>query len=288
MFLIRLFTLVVLSTAIFSCKKKVPEKVDPVYTNSQSYQLENISYGDNPYQKMDVYLPANRTEDTKVFVMVHGGGWNAGDKADFKASYDWLYQVFPNAAIININYRLGTLGEPGYDMQIDDIKKAITEIRKPYYNVGKDLFMVGSSAGGHLAMMYAYRHDTELKVKGVCNFVGPVDFTDSAYLNNQEMAYGLIYLIGPYTYASNPEKWRSVCPVNYIKANSAPTISFYGEVDDLIPNTQMDLLNAKLTEKGVVHQSTMYPGEGHSAWSNQTYANVVAQLYPFIRTHFIH
>jgi acetyl esterase/lipase len=44
----------------------------------------NVSYGADTAQRMDVYLPANRTTtDTKVLVLVHGGAWSTGDKTEF-------------------------------------------------------------------------------------------------------------------------------------------------------------------------------------------------------------
>jgi acetyl esterase/lipase len=52
-------------------------------TNSLEYFEElDIAYGNNPDQKFDLYLPANRTQNTKTLILVHGGGWNSGDKAD--------------------------------------------------------------------------------------------------------------------------------------------------------------------------------------------------------------
>lgn len=80
---------------------------------------------------MDMYLPANRSSSkTKVFVMIHGGGWSAGDKADYSSTMDALKDHYPNHGIININYRLGTQDNPGYPKQIQDIQAALNEISK--------------------------------------------------------------------------------------------------------------------------------------------------------------
>ena len=49
------------------------------YNKSTSYTLSNIAYGSDAQQKMDIYLPANRSADSaKVFVLIHGGGWKIG------------------------------------------------------------------------------------------------------------------------------------------------------------------------------------------------------------------
>lgn len=146
--------------------------------------------------------------------------------------------------------------------------------------------MVGASAGAHLSMMYAYRHDAASRVKGICNIVGPADFTDPNYTEDPVMLYGLTFLIGPYTYQARPDLWSEVSPVSHIKTTSPPTLSFYGGQDELIPSTQIDLLNAKLEEKGVVHESTFYPTEGHAGWSATTNADFVSKVYNFVNTHF--
>src|SRR6185436_17363983 len=64
----------------------------------------DVAYGADPQQKMDVYLPAGRTAAaTKVIILIHGGGWNQGDKADFTAYVDTLKRRMPTYAIFNIN-----------------------------------------------------------------------------------------------------------------------------------------------------------------------------------------
>ena len=45
--------------------------------------LTNVSYGNNPEQVYDLYLPEGREASrTKVVVLIHGGGWTSGDKVD--------------------------------------------------------------------------------------------------------------------------------------------------------------------------------------------------------------
>jgi len=105
--------------AITSCKKEETPDSDVHYDAAQAYDLSNIAYGDDAKQKMDVYLPANRDSiSTKVFVLIHGGGWSAGDKADYTSTMASFKTYYPDHAIININYRLGTVASPGYPKQV--------------------------------------------------------------------------------------------------------------------------------------------------------------------------
>lgn len=281
--------LFIAASFVFSACKKDKEKeeeTEVVYKTEQSYVLADISYGSEAGQDMDIYLPANRSASTKVFVLVHGGGWHAGDKDDFDGFFNVLKQYYPNHAIININYRLATLSSPGYPKQINDIQLALQHIQQAKYNVSREYFFFGASAGGHLAMLYGYAFDPNHNVKGICNTVGPADFTDPSYTDNSIYQYALTSLVGPYTYAQKPELYLEVSPVHYISATSPKTISFFGDADDLVPETQLPLLHDKLNAAGVYNEATLYAGEGHGGWSQATSTDYTLKVANFINTHF--
>lgn len=66
---------------IISCSKYDSEIIHPT---DEDAILEDVSYGTHQRNKMDVLLPAGRnTSKSKVLVLIHGGGWIAGDKSDF-------------------------------------------------------------------------------------------------------------------------------------------------------------------------------------------------------------
>jgi len=281
------FTLILMSCMAISCQK---ENDTVNYDETQAYNLTDISYGNDPKQKMDVYLPANRDgNSTKVFVLIHGGGWSAGDKSDYTSTMATFKAHYPNHAIININYRLGTLENPGYPKQIHDIQAAFEEIQKDKYNVSKQYLLYGGSAGAHLSMLYAYAFDPQHHVKGVINTVGPADLTDPAFTDNFILMGVLGGLLGNaiYDYPANQALFTEASPAKRVTISSPPTISFYGDQDPLIPVTQMPLLSAELESKGVWHQETMYPGGGHAVWAseeqNQDYIN---KTFSFIDQFF--
>ena len=64
---------------LFSCNKEINPDPNP---GSVPEKTElNVGYGTDALQKIDVYLPANRTTTTtKVIILVHGGGWSQGIK----------------------------------------------------------------------------------------------------------------------------------------------------------------------------------------------------------------
>src|SRR5690606_608877 len=162
-----------------SCNQSDEAPAPP--SNLPAQDLMNVSYGTDSLQKMDVYLPEGRNEDTKVFILVHGGGWSGGSKAEFNYVVPILKSQFPNYAIVNMNYRLATMESPAFPKQIQDIEKVVDHIKSAEYNISSDIAFIGASAGAHLAMLYSYKYDTDDDVKAVCSIVGPTDFTDSAY-----------------------------------------------------------------------------------------------------------
>jgi acetyl esterase/lipase len=276
-----IFLLLLVSSA---CKKNNPD-TEPVYNTDQAYDLQNISYGTDNQQKMDIYLPANRSSaTTKVFVLIHGGGWSGGDKADFTYLLNSLKAYYPNHAIININYRLATEASPAYPKQINDIQSALTEISDPKYSVSSQFFLFGSSAGGHLSMLYSYGYDPDHHVKGICNTVGPSDFTDPNYLNNPIYTpfYNVLIASGTQSQAGIEQ----VSPAYQVTSASPPTISFYGDSDPLVPSTQMARLHDALNAHGVYNQATMYQGAGHGNWNTTQSNDYVAKILLFINTYF--
>lgn len=268
---------------ITACKKNTSNQ-EPVYETNQAYNLQDISYGTDNQQKMDIYLPANRSAGTtKVFVLIHGGGWGAGDKADFNYMMNSLKSYYPNHAIININYRLATEVSPAYPKQINDIQAALDEISLPKYNVSPQFFLFGNSAGGHLSLLYAYGFDGNHHVKGICNTVGPTDLTDPNYLYNPLYASVYPVLVGQ---SAPMSLIQAVSPVYHITAAAPPTISFYGDQDPLIPTTQMGRLHDSLNAYGVYNQATMYQGVGHGNWNTAQSQDCVTKMVLFINAYF--
>lgn len=280
---------VAFSAILSSCVKdhSLPNS-DTTYEIDKSYTLNNIKYGNHEKQKMNIYLPKNRNSATKVFVLVHGGGWNAGDKSDMNSTFDVLKDIYPDHAIINLNYRLGTVNSPGYTKQIDDIALAIEHIKDPKFNVSNQFCLFGASAGAHLSLLYAYAFDPNSEVKGVVNTVGPTDITDPEFyeLGFQLSQYMFASLVGPETFEENPSLYEEVSPAYHVTSNCPPTISFYGDQDPLIPNTQMNLLHDKLDAAGVYNVKKMYQGAGHGNWNQVQAIEVFTKTIEFINLFF--
>ena len=92
--------------------------------NLPAKSILNVSYGEDTAQRMDIYLPANRSfHSTKSIVLIHGGGWNSGSKNDFVTYIDSFQKRMPDYAIFNINYRLSAAPANIFPTQENDVGK---------------------------------------------------------------------------------------------------------------------------------------------------------------------
>jgi len=254
-------------------------------TNPLEY-LENldVSYGNDSDQTFDIYLPPNRTIDTKVIILVHGGGWSAGDKSDMIGFKDLIFQSFSNIAVVNMNYRLADENNNPYPMQTDDITEVIYHLKanKNNYVIDDDFGFIGTSAGAHLSLLWSYASDTNNNVKMVCSIVGPTNFTDPAYLNNTNPELqALIDLYGTNATISFLEE---VSPYHRATVTAPPTILFYGGQDPLVPTTQGTDMRDKLIELGVTQEFTLYENEGHG-WDGANAIDTWLKLRAFIENY---
>jgi acetyl esterase/lipase len=258
---------------------------DPIVIDAGPLEARNmvdLEYGSNSLQKYDIYLPKNRSIETKILILIHGGGWNAGEKSEMNAFKDFIREQLPNIAVVNMNYRLADENNPPYPMQIDDIHQLVQELsdRAQEFQISTEIGFIGASAGAHLSLLWSYAHDTKKQVKMVCSIAGPTNLLDEAYINtpNQELRTLLDQ------FGNDPEVLEEVSPLYQVKSTSPATLLFYGAQDPLIPNSQGISLRDRLRELNVEHQFTLYPNGGHG-WVGLDLWDTSIKLKAFIQEH---
>ncbi len=116
--------------------------------------IKDIEYVKDSFaeQKLDIYLPDS--DEFDVFVYIHGGGIEAGDKADGAKFAEFLADR--GIALVSINYRMyPTASYPDF---IKDSAAAVAWAKKNMESYGKvrNFFVGGSSAGGYISMMLCF------------------------------------------------------------------------------------------------------------------------------------
>jgi acetyl esterase/lipase len=271
----KIFPLLLVALSVATCKK---EELKYLPADTQL----NVAYGSDPAQKMDIYLPFGRNINPgKVIILIHGGGWNQGDKNDFTSYVDTLKKRLPGYAIFNINYRLATGSANLFPTQENDIKAAVDFIysKKSEYYLNDKYVMLGASAGGHMALLYSYKYSNPVKIKAVVDFFGPTELV-SLY-NSGPLAQILLTQVIGGTPATHASMYQQSSPENFITAQTAPTIILQGGVDPLVPFSQAVLLKNTLQANGVMHQYVFYPNEGHG-WTGANLTDSFEKIAAFL------
>jgi acetyl esterase/lipase len=275
------FVSLLAGTILTSCSKKVDDQ-----TAAES-NMKNVQYGSNASQNMDAYLPAGRTStDTKVIIFIHGGSWSSGDKIDFDVDIAAIRPQVSEYAIFNINYRLANSGANVFPAQIDDVQAAIDFItnKASEYKINPSYIgLVGASAGAHLALLQAYKFNTNGKIKAVVDLFGPTNLT-SLYNDHPIPAASqpvLLNFLGA-TPVTNPVIYQQSSPINYVTAQSPPTLILHGDADYIVPIVQSTTLKTKLQSFNVKVDMKTYAGEGHG-WYNANLLDTYSRAIAFIK-----
>ncbi|WP_100076513.1 alpha/beta hydrolase [Chryseobacterium camelliae] len=251
----------VLAAFQISCK----ENKITMGTDASFIKKENILYAEdrNPELTMDLYTPEKHSRENKdVFIIIHGGGWRGGNKSELTLFTLSMMKKFPHSVFANINYRLASTSRYALPNQIDDIRTAMNYVEKAA-GFQPRFILLGNSAGGHLSMLYAYKFDPDKKVKAVINIVGPADLSDPGFKRYDDYSFLENHLVDPKAAYGSPMAYAS--PVAWISSHSAPTLSYYGINDQVVPFTQKNILDSVLSKNKVLHESYEFTG-GHSDW----------------------
>ena len=290
----KLLLFVFFAATMFSCSKD-----DTTGTGNGTIDakiMNDVAYGTDPKQKMDIYLPANRSvTTTKVIILIHGGAWISGDKSEFSSAIiDTLKKRVPDYAIFNINYRLAALPSTNvFPTQEHDVKAAVEFIfgNRSSYLVSSKFVLMGASAGGHLALLQAYKYQSPVKIKAVVDFCGPTDMVAmyNDYAVSLPSQLGLVALMSG-TPATNPAMYQQSSPITTAYANAVnacPTIIFQGTADAIVNAiTQSEALRDKLTAATVVNEYHPYAGLGHvDTWAPATLTDAFNKIQVFLAAH---
>jgi acetyl esterase/lipase len=251
--------------------------------------LFNVAYGHDSRQQFDLYLPANRGENTPIIVMLHGGAWNSGDKTSLNDYVARIRSAWKEVAIVNMNYRLANTTGINHDAMVDDIEAVMKHLKnqKSFYHIGEKIGIMGESAGAQLAMIYAYRYDPS--IAAVASIYGPTIINDWSWYDSYNI--WLQAYVGDILTAYVGQPWdttayKAVSPYWNVNENSAPTIFFHGTIDPIVPIYQSQWLDGKLATLGVDHEKHEYLAV--HAFDGEQANDVVEKLVAFFKKFLVH
>lgn len=230
---------------------------------------ENIAYGALPRHKLDHYLPQNREQSSDdsarpIVIFYYGGAWRSGDRR----LYHFVGAALAAAGIETIipDYRL--YPDVRFPAFVDDAALAYGWVwRKLAAKQNRPIFVMGHSAGAHIAALLAYdrTYVARQAQRGITERV-----------ENVARPSGFIGLAGPYAF--NPVTWPSTKeifaslakdqadkarPVSFVEEQSPPSLLFHGLRDDVVQlYNQSDLAKA-LRRKNVFVRALTYEHLAH-------------------------
>jgi len=277
----------------------VARPVKPTESANLEQQLDLVyaRYGERELH-LDLFRPKDRGDaPLPAVLVVHGGGWLAGDKTRFRALAQTLaLRGYVTAAV---EYRLG--GEAKFPAAVHDCNAAVRWLRansKQYSIDPERIAAVGGSAGGHLVGLVASAPDVrELQGNGgnpdqssrlqaAIVMAGPMDLTTGVIAERSRQA--------PEQSNTNrwlgkaideaPELYRLASPLSHFSKSTPPILFQHGELD----RPELDAESRRrLRELGVPTDVLVYSSGKHGCWNQHPwFAPMVDDMDAFLTKIF--
>ena len=199
----------------------------------------DLAYGSDPQQKLDLYLPPH-AEKAPVILMVHGGAWMIGDKANrgvtaAKAAY-WLPRGY---ILASVNYRMDR-NAPNALQQADDVARALAFVQHQAASWGGDparVVLMGHSSGAHLVSLITADPQIALR-QGAQPTLGTVAL-DSAVFDLPEIMDRRHYRFYDHVFGTDRQTWIESSPYQRLSGTPRPMLLVCSSRrDDSCPQAQ--------------------------------------------------
>ncbi|TCV93963.1 acetyl esterase/lipase [Luteibacter rhizovicinus] len=249
-------------------------------------QQRNVVFDRTTGLALDVYSPVNAAH-APVVVFFYGGSWKNGNRA----WYRWMGEALAAKGIVAIvpDYRLWPTVR--MDEFMRDSAHAVAWARDNAALYGGDphsLFVMGHSAGGHIAALLAtdarWLGEVGMKPRDLAGFIGLAGAYDFLPLDEDDY----IDMFG-HTAA---EQARSQS-INFVDGDEPPMLLLQGESDGIVEPSNAISLEGRMREQGEPVDVRMYPGTGHMGllfsfgpWTGKSTA--LPDTLSFIHAHVAH
>ncbi len=216
-----------------------------------------IAYGDDPRQKLDVYVPRHALPDAPVVVFFYGGSWNSGARED----YNFVGEALASRGIVAVvaDYRL--YPQVRYPLFLQDAARAVAWTKahiREFSGNPQRLYLMGHSSGGYNAAMLALDGDllaaagmSPKDLRGWIGLAGPYDF-----LPIENPAVRPVFF-----WPNSPPQSQ---PINHVSRDAPPALLIAASRDELVnPTRNTGGLAHKLRAAGVPVQDFYYSRPNH-------------------------
>jgi len=221
---------------------------------SKSVEIRDVIYGPEKRQKLDLYLPA---VDGKypIVIFFHDGAWYTGDKSQY-SKFGKMMMNDKKIGVVVVNY--GLYPEVLYPTNAQDVALSVSWVYHHIDSLGGDpdnIFLVGYSAGAHLASLIATNpkflksvglEHNNIKgiicVSGIYKIKWTLDF----------VGFGKVF----------PKNLRyDASPVNFASNDCPPFLLMYSDDDAPTLAAQSKRMSRKLARKNCPVECTEIKGE---------------------------
>jgi arylformamidase len=221
----------------------------PAHAATQNV-MKDIAYGEALAQKMDVYLPAH-ADYAPVIFMVHGGGWQRGDKAAENVVQNkvarWVEQGY---VFISVNYRMLPDADPL--MQADDVARALAAAQAHAKEWGGDpdkFILMGHSAGAHLVALLG-AGPARAQALGARPWLGVV-VLDSAAVDVAQIMQRRHMRLYDEAFGKEASFWKAASPIQQLSKEAKPFLLVCSTTRRDKPCEQAEAFAARATGMGV-------------------------------------
>jgi len=184
---------------------------------------KDVSYGDDPLQKIDIDQPATG-RNLPIAIYVHGGGFVRGDKGD----YSNIVAYFAEHGIVgvNANYRLAP--KVTWPAESEDVGAVVAFVKKHAAEYGgnpRRIIVIGHSAGANLVASYVL--DPSLHPRSGSGVVGAVLISGPAYRAASIAPPDKTY------FGADESQYGKRVPGTYLKTSKTPLFIVTAEFDPI-------------------------------------------------------
>jgi acetyl esterase/lipase len=261
---------------------------DTVNYPSNFKAQKNIIYSKvgNWEGKLDIYYKNNNASPTPLVINIHGGGWNHGSKEEQTGFGSFFKNGF---SVANIEYRLVHQGNA--PAAIEDIRCALLYLvqnAKQFHFDTNKIVLMGSSAGGHLALMAGLQvknskfdvncyYEDDFKIVAIIDKYGITDLSENEVLKSKSVQNWLG------DEKQNLNFIQSVSPLYNVTPDSPATFIVHGNADNVVPYKQSELLFEKFIKMNVKTEFITVENGGHGKFPKEESKKVSDALWKFLK-----